>query len=450
VRLLFFLSFLLFSSSSFALSCTGGQAISWLPCNQQNEFCSASQSCITVAPDWVSKNGSFSSCTTVTAGNGQTYQTCNCSEHDSNGTYWVVGGIHEECRCPTGTTRNSDGSCSTPFCPSGETFDSALGYCHPDCASTKGNIVGTKGTVVGSSNTAYVPGNTTMCFSHCSVSFDTCGGNPNVLGFACLGPGVSTGKPCSTNSQPIATSPTDAQKESECFAKGQGFGYVNGVGACSGPFSSTTSKTSTSTSNTNSSGTTTSSSTSTTTCDGANCTTTTTNSDGTSSQKTQDQSSFCQSNPNNPACVTDFCDKHSDLQICKSSTVSGGDTCDSEPTCDGDAAQCAAVSQAWHIRCDSEVSAKGESSTSTGQAIIDGQDPQASSYPDPNNPTPVRLGDLDSSEPFAASCPAAISFSVQGHQISIDFTPVCELGSIIGVFNLIFASIGALYILSRS
>lgn len=223
--------------------------------------------------------------------------------------------------CPAGQFHNSNapGMCqqNVPACvaPNVRLPDNSCGIPNPCPPAGQPHPQGAQGvTGTGSSS---VPA--TVCRGGCQ--YETSGG----MGFGDSNEwfartGASTGQTCA----PGAGEGDATDKRSECAAKGEGYGEVNGVGVCTGK-PSTTKETKTTTTPTSTTTTTT-----TTTCTGGSCNTTTTNNytsggsgpNGTGPGSTtvpgtgpgtpgegvgsggeeQSQSSFCQENPTAAIC----------------------------------------------------------------------------------------------------------------------------------------------------
>ena len=124
----------------------------------------------------------------------------------------------------------------------------------------------------------------------------------------------------------------------------------------------------------------------------------------------------------------DFCEKHPESMVCKNSTFSGSCTDgNSAPTCEGDAALCATAKAAYELKC----GALGKKGTEYGQKLIEGQDDQAQSLPNPNNPTNYNVGSLGYSD-GGGSCPPDLVFNVLGRSTTVSMAEVCTIGGWLG------------------
>lgn len=231
--------------------------------------------------------------------------------------------------------------------------------------------------------------------------------------------------------------------EYDCLSKGQNYGYVNGSVLCTTPSkpSDALGKTTTNTTS-NADGT----KTEVVKSDYVNCTgagscttttvttTTTISADGTrgtpstttSTNTTQggggsgapgapaiDKSDpFCVSNPNSP--------------MCKSGSFSG--SCDAQPACDGDPVQCAVAIATWKTDC--KTLAPGTPSDDQGP-VTEKKIEQAFSYSDISS---------------GGDCPAPVNLTIAGHQIAIEYTPVCRLATGLRPVVILLAWLAAGYI----
>lgn len=245
-------------------------------------------------------------------------------------------------RCPDNSAGNSSGTC-----------DCTNGYVQSgsECVSA---LVACNGFAAGMSGTYYASGGgggLSLCVAGCVIRGGVSGSDSSGTYFG--GPYTATGGTCdgsaASSGSPAAPSPTS-------LLPGNCPGTVNGVAVVGGvPCTSTTSGGSSSTTpgptssssapDGASNGTSSSSS---TTCSGGSCTTTTTtttttgvgsSSGGTtttgSSSTTQPQTSFCQSNPNDPQCG--------------SSAFDG--SCSAGFSCKGDAVACATAKIEYESTC---------------------------------------------------------------------------------------------------
>lgn len=257
-----------------------------------------------------------------------------------------------------------------------------------------------------------------------------------------MGPLTTTGQVCSGNPAG-ATDPVQDQPI-KCSA-GMCTGTVNGVSICvkcvqtdnatagkvttTNPDGSTT-QTSTATTTTvnNNNVTTNVVTTTTTTPAGGGTPTTTTKTDA----NTESKDSFCSKNPNDPVCKKSL-----------DNTASGGDDCNTPPSCSGDAIQCMMVQQQWKSRCDMQ---KTDDATAYGVQLTTGQDPQASTLPTPSGATEVSMKDkyaaVDSMG-VVAKCIPDVDISLPGivwiapTHITISTAPLCDMGKLFGTLNIL-------------
>lgn len=257
-----------------------------------------------------------------------------------------------------------------------------------------------------------------------------------------MGPLQTTGQNCSGN----GTGATDPVQDApiKCSA-GMCTGTVNGVDICvkcvqvdnatagtvttTNPDGSTT-KVSTTTETTvnNNNVTTTTTTTTTNTPAGGGTPTTQTKTDA----NTESKDSFCTKNPSDPVCKKSL-----------DNTASGGDDCNTPPSCSGDAIQCMMVQQQWKSRCDLQ---KTDDATAYGVQLTTGQDPQASTLPTPSGATAISMKDqyaaVDSMG-VVAKCIPDVDISLPGivwiapTHITISTAPLCDMGKLFGALNII-------------
>jgi hypothetical protein len=124
------------------------------------------------------------------------------------------------------------------------------------------------------------------------------------------------------------------------------------------------------------------------------------------------------------------------VQNCGGS-ASGGETCETAPTCSGDAIQCALLHQTWLDRCkgiDSSFANK-YASAAAGEGVVD---PSAASV--------VNVSSLfggGSSETIPAACPADKTIATPWGAFVLPMYPVCYLAEIFGYLNVLMALFGA-------
>jgi len=282
----------------------------------------------------------------------------------------------------------------------------------------------------------------TVCIQGCGYS--TGGIGVSIAGTWDAQLSTGTGAACSGanyNSIDTTTKKTDPPSLVSCGLQGKVYGTVNGVGVCAGAGtiagSTVTQSSSTSTVNTSTGGAVTTGAT-TTTYNVTNnngvpmVTATTTNADGSKVSTTQDQASFCQSNPN--------------AQICKSDSgnVSGGGDCTAPPACQGDAVQCAMLNQQWHTRCDDQQT-NGESDLAT--QILAGNDPVANPA-NANQRTVQNINQQLDQTAFLGGSGGLQDrvFMVSGQSITFPFSKLNQYLSWLGNLFVVMSLIGALRI----
>lgn len=151
---------------------------------------------------------------------------------------------------------------------------------------------------------------------------------------------------------------------------------------------------------------------------------TTTNADGstTTTETTNETSSGTESRPND---IASFCSENPESQLCgDTGSWSGG--CTGGFTCGGDAVQCAQAQAAWKLACQMDTDPNSATSKLGAQAangVNVGGDTSGGS---------VGLGSFDDSNPYAASCPADIHFSVAGQNMTIPFSTSCSWFQAVG------------------
>lgn len=77
-----------------------------------------------------------------------------------------------------------------------------------------------------------------------------------------------------------------------------------------------------------------------------------------------------------------------------------------------------------------------------------GNDPKAGDFPNPSHATDTPLGSIDASETFSGGCPTSPVISAFGASYTMNLQPLCDLGGIMGQLNVLFAMIGALWMIS--
>lgn len=272
--------------------------------------------------------------------------------------------------------------------------------------------------------------------------------------------GAATGNACTTgaNYDIIDTTMYDGSNDKPpspltCADQGKVYGTVNGVGGCYGagaiPGSSVTHSDSSTSTKTDASGVqakpeTTNTTTTITNNNGVtNITQVTTNPDGTKTSTTSTKGAFCAKNPNDAAC--------GDVN-----SVSGGETCNAPPVCNGDALQCAMLQQQYKTRCELQ---KSDEVADFGHALASGQDPDAGNLPTPGKAPEVNLKDTYSgldNMGVVAACMPDVRINIPGMvwlaptTLTISTQPLCEHGKLLGYLNIIATCLVCAYMLKGS
>lgn len=348
----------------------------------------------------------------------------------------------------------------SPYCSSGS-FPDNTGMCECDtCKSLAGQwdnagnpqpvqLPGADGVYTGKAVGGSVPAE--ICLSGCSANprggYNYVGAVMKDGSYSVQGNPKYTGSSCGDRLKTPDYEPLQKNTpEYDCLSKGQNFGYVNGVVTCTSKTIPTEANGKTTTNTTaNSDGTKTETKISqSVSCTGAgSCVTTTTttttviNADGsrgasvtrtdtlatqgtgaangtgnTSGSQVDKSDPFCVSNPTSP--------------MCKSGTFTG--SCDAQPSCDGDAVQCATAVATWKTEC--KTMKPGTPPTDTPPV------------------TEKKIGNqFTSSElPGSGSCPNPRVLTIAGQSIAIEFTPICEFASAIRPVVILLGWIFAGYI----
>jgi len=323
--------------------------------------------------------------------------------------------------------------------------DNGSGVCVQDdpCVSTEGQSVswlsatGTDGCVDGCTT-----GGVTACFNipkivngvttaeyHCSSDYSS-------TGTSCTGGG-------DTQTQPLI----------ETCASGQIAGDFNGSLQC---VDSTTGQivdtspdaTQTTTSNTTSSTVDNGDGTSTKTD-----TTTTTNPNGSTNTSTTTTNYDSGGNVTSSSTVNNFTGKDSNGDGTPDGTGEGdgegedtestysASACGTAPACEGDAIQCAIATQQHEANC----LITGDGSPITTESLL-GAGEATTLEVDPSDQYDIS-GMLDTSSFVAGACPAPRTISVNGQDMTIDYTELCNLADILGYLVMFTASIISLRII---
>lgn len=80
--------------------------------------------------------------------------------------------------------------------------------------------------------------------------------------------------------------------------------------------------------------------------------------------------------------------------------------------------------QEWEIRC---VFKTSDAAKSAGQALVDGQDPEAANYPWAAGKTETfdLSGRIDQGSFLSGGCPADVSVDILGETITLSFAGIC-------------------------
>ena len=378
--------------------------------------------------------------------------------------------------CVAGYTLQPDGTCKSNTPPPPNCSDPSLMNKYRGAGWTTSSTANGAPDYICIKGCQYDPGSLTVTYPNSSsVTGYTSGGRA----------GSSSGKSCDLANWPQITIDVDMSNATDvsklppspehCAAQGRFFGQVNGVDVCSPavPGGSTTS-TSNSSSSTNDSpasspaASSTNDTTTRTTCTDTTCTTTTVvavgGGGGVAGGASSPGASTCQSGQGASAvagtCTTttttsrdDYCKANPKAPQCEQDSASGGADCGSPPACSGDAISCAILQQQWNTRC--ELQKGGDAASTLGQQIQAGNDPMASQLPTPgkSDASPVSMADKFSSVDnmgIAEQCLQPIGFSVFGFSYSFDTGPLCKLGQVIGMLNVMGTLMLCAYMLKGS
>lgn len=131
------------------------------------------------------------------------------------------------------------------------------------------------------------------------------------------------------------------------------------------------------------------------------------------------------------------------------SKVTGGQTCEAAPACEGDAVQCAILKQQYEARCDFEESEDFESNKADIEGLFEGQGDKFKLDEGTGNidvPSFINQG----TRFLPATCPAAESFSLTtagGRTFTLSYEPLCRAASdLSGLFVAVATILAALYV----
>lgn len=174
-------------------------------------------------------------------------------------------------------------------------------------------------------------------------------------------------------------------------------------------------------------------------------TTTKTNPDGTQTTETKKETEventgnekFCSENPKSPLCEK------------KEDSFFHGSGCDSEPTCKGDAIQCAMVK--YHHQNNCILTAQTEESQIYGNSKDEKDENLLASNPE-NETLQITLQQVTASQPNRlpyGSCPNSLNLTVSSTPFSFDISQICPYLEHMGNLLIAFALFASAFLLSR-
>lgn len=352
--------------------------------------------------------------------------------------------------CPsTGGWTLSGSNCTRPDCPSGTTRQGD-GSCLANCTTPVNEQVG-EGSIY-----LRPAGGGKVCVEGCSAYI---GGRTYTEGGQTYGQAWSYGVSCTGGTEAGPTPADEAPpEEAACHDRGMCSGTVSGATICV-TCDSTSSETKTTKTETppGAAGPTTTTTTTTTTCvEAGSCSTTTTSStsgpggSGTSSETTTKPSGAEPDAGEEKPESKPFCEENPESPICKVSSFSG--TCGAEPACEGDAVQCAQAREAFKLRCaltpnatDDGPITSAKHSDAAKDALTE-QQQQALDLingvtPDPSSASRSAWDAAMSSgwfEPITIAGCAPLHMEFAGHSVTWDHCPVAAKISDIGSYALWF------------
>ncbi len=226
--------------------------------------------------------------------------------------------------------------------------------------------------------------------------------------------------------------------------KGMCPGEVNGVTVyvkCD----SSVGTTATTTTSTNGSVTSTQTTESTTTCTGGTCTTTTS---GTTTVTKPDANGVPQTSTTAGTTTAvepqdDYCKKNPTAKVCTGSKFSG--SCKAAFTCEGDAATCAIAQATAKANCAFEDFTKvDEGLLSAGKGVVDGTGTSASL-----GSRTFALSTFNQTNPYSASCPADVPFTLAGQSVSIPLASRCTELALLGNLFVALTLLGATFFVMK-
>lgn len=393
-------------------------------------------------------------CSVISAASGVSLQPDGnsvCYGTQNNGSSFYVN-MAQTYACPDGTSPDVNHMCKCVEC--NPLKDQYYNGGQPGLKSKSGSDMTFEGsTSNASAPSAFCDQNTQCMLSTDNLETVASGnywggtGNPQFNGLPCSNFNGS-GMPQQDHSE--KQNPND---EYSCIKSGQGFGYVNGQVVCTKADSSKSPGGTASSEKTNADG----SKTKTdvkqeVSCDGTTCTTTTTttttetsstgtsttstktdtstkpdpsNGSGTGSNGQKGDTSFCQNNPNSPAC--------------QSSSFSGA--CGTAPTCTGDAVNCAIAKATFLSNC---AITPSEDALKAGQDSLTQKQAGSGAEDDPAKRTEITV-EIQPNE-VGGVCPNNETFVLMGQSIDIPFSDLCDGFGWMRAALLIVAGMISMYI----
>jgi len=361
-----------------------------------------------------------------------TSTTGSCTYTRNGGLVWQTVTASVVTQCPANSTGSTTCTCNPGYTEQGQTC-----VVTPACPSAGTTVPGLTGSV-------YVSGNTsTFCWNGCSAKggYTVGGETGGVYTTSIFGPFTYSGATCNGGNPGQNPQPTDQPPPTPCGI-GTCPGTVNGVSVClkCGGGKTTTGTTTTTTPDASGGTKTTDVKTETTIGGGGQVTTTTTTTTTTTppgggtptvttqvDTKTEDQKSFCESNPN--------------LQICKDSSFGG--TC-SNFSCSGDAVQCAMAKEQHTRNCRLFDDVTTESTL--GQALQADNDPLKSQFPtDASQRQTVNFSNIvQATRTLGSQCPQDLTVTISGRNVAIPFSNLCTPMTWIGHVIVALCLVGAI------
>lgn len=372
-------------------------------------------------------------CPTGTASGAHGSMTCSgATTCPSTGGWTLTGGVCTRPDCPSGTTRQGDGSCLA------------------NCTTPVNEQVG-EGSIY-----LRPAGGGKVCVEGCSAYI---GGRTYTEGGETYGQAWSYGVSCTGGTEAGPTPADEAPPaEAACHERGMCSGTVSGATICV-TCDSTSSETKTTKTETppGAAGPTTTTTTTTTTCvEAGSCTTTTSSTtsgpggSGTSSETTTKPSGAEPDAGEEKPESKPFCEENPDSPICKVSAFSG--TCGAEPACEGDAVQCAQAREAFKLRCaltptitDDGPITSAKHSDAAKDALTEQQQAALDLIngvtPDPSSSSRSAWESAMSSgwfDPITITGCSPLHMEFAGHSVTWDHCPVAAKISDIGSYALWF------------